>query len=225
MSTHSLVNTIRGKKLGVLLRNARLVRQKTLEECAKAMGIDAELLQAYEMGERLPSLPEVELLSYYLGIPLEHFWNQTGLLSDSAKQSFNPRQLLGLRQRMVGVQVRKARLQAQTEVGELAKKTGISLEKLMAYESGKQPIPLPDLEVLALALDLPIREFQDNKGPVGGWFSQQRAMQSFQELSPELQAFVSKPVNRPYIELAYRLSEMDVDKLRTVAEGLLEITL
>jgi hypothetical protein len=41
----------------------------------------------------------------------------------------------------------------------------------------------------------------------------------------DLQTFVSKPINRPYLELAQRLSEMSVDKLRSVAEGLLEITL
>ena len=41
----------------------------------------------------------------------------------------------------------------------------------------------------------------------------------------ELQGFVCKPINRPYLELAVRLSEMSVEKLRGVAEGLLEITL
>jgi len=60
---------------------------------------------------------------------------------------------------------------------------------------------------------------------VGVWFSQQSALKGFQGLSPEMQAFVSKPVNRPYLELAQRLSEMSVEKLRTVAEVLLEITL
>jgi hypothetical protein len=40
-----------------------------------------------------------------------------------------------------------------------------------------------------------------------------------------LQSFVSQPINRPYIELAQRLSEMPTAKLRTIAEGLLEITL
>ena len=40
----------------------------------------------------------------------------------------------------------------------------------------------------------------------------------------EMQVFVSKPINRPYLELAMRLNDMSVDKLRGVAEGLLEIT-
>ena len=59
---------------------------------------------------------------------------------------------------------------------------------------------------------------------VGVWANEQRNIQSYLALSPELQAFISKPVNRPYLELAQRLSEMSVEKLRAVAEGLLEIT-
>jgi len=41
----------------------------------------------------------------------------------------------------------------------------------------------------------------------------------------ELQEFILKPVNQPYLELAQKLSQMSVDKMRDVAEGLLDITL
>jgi hypothetical protein len=40
----------------------------------------------------------------------------------------------------------------------------------------------------------------------------------------ELREFVSLPVNRPYLELAMKLSGMSRDKLRSVAENLLDIT-
>ncbi len=60
---------------------------------------------------------------------------------------------------------------------------------------------------------------------MGNWRRQQRATQHIERLPPDLQEFISKPVNRPYLELAQRLSEMSVEKLRAVAEGLLEITL
>ena len=90
---------------------------------------------------------------------------------------------------------------------------------------GQQPVPVPELEILAEALNRSVREFQDKDGPVGRWMSQQQAIQAFLALSPELQQFVTKPINGPYLELAQRLSEMSVDRLRAVAEGLLEITL
>jgi hypothetical protein len=40
-----------------------------------------------------------------------------------------------------------------------------------------------------------------------------------------MQSFVCQPVNRPYLELAMKLSDLSREKLRAVAEGLLDITL
>ena len=40
-----------------------------------------------------------------------------------------------------------------------------------------------------------------------------------------MQAFLCQVVNRPYLELAMKLSEMSKERLRSVAEGLLDITL
>jgi hypothetical protein len=40
----------------------------------------------------------------------------------------------------------------------------------------------------------------------------------------EVRQFVATPVNRPYLELAMKLSSMSRDKLRAVAENLLDIT-
>ena len=46
----------------------------------------------------------------------------------------------------------------------------------------------------------------------------------FQEMPPELQSFIVRPANINYLETAMRLSEMDVEKLRTIAASILEIT-
>ena len=54
---------------------------------------------------------------------------------------------------------------------------------------------------------------------------QKKAVEDFSKLPLDMQQFVSKPANLPYLELAQRLSEMSVERLRAVAEGLLEITL
>jgi hypothetical protein len=41
----------------------------------------------------------------------------------------------------------------------------------------------------------------------------------------EMQEFITKPINRPYIEVAMKLSSLSADELRAIAEGLLEITI
>jgi transcriptional regulator with XRE-family HTH domain len=108
---------------------------------------------------------------------------------------------------------------------ELGAEMGISATMLGIFERGERAIPLPALETAVRALDVPLREYHDQTGMVGQWFQQQQAVNQFMELSPELQSFVAKPVNIAYLELAMRLSGMSVDKLRAVAEGLLDITI
>jgi hypothetical protein len=76
-----------------------------------------------------------------------------------------------------------------------------------------------------MSLNRPVRDFQDKNGPVGAWAAREQAAHVLMEMPPELQDFIVKPINQPYLELAQRLSEMSVEKLRAVAEGLLEITL
>ena len=121
--------------------------------------------------------------------------------------------------------IRKARVDAGITMDELAQKSNIDLKMLTAYEIGSTPIPMPELEAIAVALNLSVRDFQDQHGPIGKWAIQKKAIDDFSKLPVEMQQFVSKPVNQPYLELAQRLSEMSVERLRAVAEGLLEITL
>ncbi len=224
--TTSLAQTIRAKKLGVLIRDARLSSHHSMIECAEAMGVTPEQFEAYELGDKSPSLPELEMLSLYLEIPLEHFWGfQTIAEKTKAEKKFSPEQLIRLRQRVIGVMIRQARTEVGLGLEALAAKAGLEPVQLEAYELGELSIPLPALEAIAAFLSKPVRDFQDQSGPAGTWASQRRVVEEFLEMPPDLQAFVCKPINRPYLDLAQRLSEMSVDKLRAVAEGLLEITL
>jgi hypothetical protein len=89
---------------------------------------------------------------------------------------------------------------------------------------GERPIPLPELEALVKALSGRIESFFDRTGPIGQWLMSEEAIRDFLELPQELRQFVAMPVNRPYLELAMKLSNMSKDKLRSVAEDLLDIT-
>lgn len=225
MSVNPVALIIRAKKIGVLIRDARAIAGKSVEECAEAVGVEAAQFSEWEFGTQSPSLPELEALAYYLKVPIEHFWGDRALSSGGGQKSrLNIAQATTLRQKIIGVLLRKTRMEAGLSLEEMAQRAWTSATLLEAYEMGEKAIPLPDLEVLTAVLDRSIREFQDRHGPVGAWNAQQRAIQDFLALSPELQSFVSKPVNQPYLELARRLSEMDADRLRSVAEGLLEIT-
>jgi transcriptional regulator with XRE-family HTH domain len=218
--------TLRTKKLGVLIRDARLAARRSPDECARAMGVTKGVFRAYEEGRRAPSLPEVEGLAYFLQLPMEHFWGKAAV-SDGANQAETPElpQLLQLRQRVIGALLRQERTSANLSIKTLSNETGIPAGRIKAYELGERPIPLPELEVLSTSLSARVDDFFDESGPVGKWMRTQKSMKQFVELPEELQAFVGQPVNRPYLDLAVKLSSMSSDKLRSVAEGLLDITL
>ena len=226
MAVKPLTITIKTKKLGVLIRDARQLAGRTISDCARAIGNSPEQYETYELGNQSPSMPELEILAYYFNLPMDYFWGNV-IASKSEKNpiNFDPGQLIKLRQKMIGVLLRHSRTEAQLSLDEVANQAGLTVAELQNYELGNTAISFPVLEILAAAVKRPIKDFQDRQGPISRWEAQQKAIKGFSELPIEIQSFVTKPINQPYLELAQRLSEMSVEKLRAVAEGLLEITL
>ena len=217
--------TIRAKKLGILIRDARIASRRSIKECASAINVTNGVFKAYEEGRKAPSLPELETLVYYFELPIDHFWSNESI-SDAPSRidELNLPRLTELRHRMIGAFLRQERMNASLSMKSVAEQTGISTSRLKRYEMGERPIPLPELEVILKVLGGRVETFFDQGGPIGQWMTQQRAMQQFLDMPVELQNFVCQPVNRPYLDLARKLSEMSTDKLRSVAEDLLDIT-
>ena len=133
--------------------------------------------------------------------------------------------LLELRQRMIGALLRQERNNASLSIKALSDETGVPAGRIKAYELGERSIPLPELEALISALTSRVEKFFDQSGPIGQWIGDERSMRQFLQLPKDLRAFVCQPVNRPYLDLARKLSAMSNEQLRSVAEGLLDITL
>jgi transcriptional regulator with XRE-family HTH domain len=224
MSIQAQVN-LRSRKLGVLIRDARVAARKTIPECAHILGVTPGIFRAWEEGRRSPSLPELEVLSYALNLPLSRFWSKEATSDDlPPTESLNLPAFVGIRQRLIGALLRQLRENASISPRALSELSGIPTGRLKAYELGEHPISLPELEGLTGLLGGQIEMMFDQSGPIGLWMVQQKAIQEFLQLPPELQNFTCKPVNRPYLELALKLSGMSTEKLRSVAEDLLEIT-
>ena len=221
--THIIIRT---KKLGVLIRDARLFARRTPQETAEAMGISRGILKAYEEGRRAPSLPELEVLVYYLKLPISHFWGREAISDDGpSTAALDLSRLMPVRQRLIGALLRQERNRANMSMKDVADATGVSSARLKAYELGERPIPLPELEIILEIYGTRVEEFFDKSGPVGKWMTDQKSINRFLELPEELQNFVCQAVNLPYLELAMKLSDMSKERLRSVAEGLLDITL
>jgi transcriptional regulator with XRE-family HTH domain len=81
---------IRTKKLAALILDARLKSGKSAEECAAHAGLALDDYQQIEKGRLAPTLPQIELIGYFLHVPLEHFWDDQTIATTSPDASLQP---------------------------------------------------------------------------------------------------------------------------------------
>lgn len=215
-------NRTRAKILGVLIRDARLYAGRSLEDCGQLIGLTAAEFEQVEFGERVLSLPDLEVLAMYLKVPLSHFWGEK-IRGQHHRLTYDT--VLENRRKRVGEMLRAAREKKKRTVQELAAEVETTPEMIRAYEAGEEPIPLFDLDRLARYLGHSLNYFiEDENGPLAEHEAEQKIEARLNELPPEVRRFVSEPINLSYLEIAMRLSQMDVKSLRTVAENILNIT-
>lgn len=216
---------LRARITGVLIRDARIAKGFTVEQLAGLMQIEAEAMLDWEFGEDSPSLPQLELLAYWLEVPVSHFLSGTQTLTERlAERHIDHAEYRLTRDHMIGALVAKARSDAGFTLAYLSEQIGLEIETLQAYEYGHAPIPLPDLVVLAAALRVTPAYFLEGNDRVGKFLQAQELFDTFLKMEPELRRFVANPSSHPYIELSMKLAEMDIHKLRGIAEAILEIT-
>lgn len=224
MAEAETLHELRIKKLGILIYDARLSSQKTIEECSTAMGVSEEKYTTYESGLNSPSLPEIESLAFYLNVPLEHFWGKS-LISDQG-HAYHPsaiEQLHNIRNKMIGTQLRIAREDANLSLDQISEIINLSPDIIDKYETGDISIPLPVLESLVKMLDIKISDLFDKNGPVGIWHTKLTKVDSFSMLSPDIQQFICKQENLPYIKLAIKISSLPSETWSKIKEIIINI--
>lgn len=213
---------VRQKIVGVLIRKARLEAGKSLKETSAVLGCSPDRLSQYEAGEKAPSLPEVEMLARFFSVMLEDLLDETRQQEEPPPP---PVEVIDLRHKIIGVQLRQARQAAGLTQKQLAETVNCSPGRLSQYERGQRPIPIPELEVLAEVLDLRLSEVVDTDlGPDSPKARVQRNMELLGVMPEDTQDFVLNPVNALYVEMAMKVSTLPVHTLRQIAEGLLDIT-
>jgi transcriptional regulator with XRE-family HTH domain len=215
--------TSRAVMLGELVRSARLKAGSSVEECARILGVPAEVFASAEEGDAALSLPDLEALSMYLKVPMSYFWGSQG-----PEQNHEPdyAAYVGLRNRIIGALLRQARIEHELSLEQLAGELGVETDLIEAFELGIKPIPYFELERLADTLNLTVEYFAEPfHGPLAQYESEREMQKRYSELPPDIRAFVAEPVNVTYLQTAMHLSEMDVDRLRHIAESILDITL
>lgn len=215
---------IRSKIIGVLLRNARIKAGKSQKDCAEVLGCSPDTISQFEHGRKDVTLPQLEILSYFFGLPITYFWDEDAILEEE-EMDRPVDKIMIIRRKMIGVLLRQARLGAGKSQNQCAEALSCSAERISHYERGQRDIPLPELEALADFLSVPMSYFLDEQtAPLSREAPTGRGVETFAELPPDVRDFVSNPTNVLYIRIAMKLSTLSVDVLRQIAETLLDIT-
>lgn len=224
MSEDSNISS-RAEQIGRRLKSFRETKRLKMSEVTALLGITQSRYKAYEKGISIPSLPELEILTIYFNIPISSLLaHDDQPVEEIIVDSVQTRKFMQLRQRIIATRLKKALDDAEISRTDIANGLGIKPKELSSYLSGKKPIPLAMLEVLSRIAAITIQSFFGTHGVVGERLSQAERIAGFKQLPSELQDFIAQPINRPYVDLAQRLSSLPVNKLRSIAEGLLDIT-
>ncbi len=216
---------LRAKMMGVLLRDARVSAARTIEDCARLLHVASEQVEGWEFGDDSPSLPQLELLAYYLDIPVSHFWGmQTATITRAGGDAIQP-EYISLRNRMIGALLRQAREELKFDLDNVSEKTGIDHATLEAYELGDVPPPMPVLLTLADVYKKPVPYFLETSGQIGELLMMREAWKHFMQLPEDVRAFAANPLNVGFIHIAVLLSQMPADRLRQVGASILDITM
>lgn len=214
---------LRARMLGVLLRDARVNADRSVEDCARLLNVTVPDVESWEYGDAVPSLPQLEILAAYLDVPVSQFWN-TQTLEPRHPHGGAQQAYVSLRQRMIGLLLRQARVQMNLTPEQLAAETYLTADRITAYELGDVPVPMHELTVLADALKQNLTYFLEGSGKIGEALSALENWKHFNELPEDLRKFAANPTNIGFIEIALAFSLMENDKLKRIAVSMLDIT-
>lgn len=225
MDKIALIEELFQKKLGIVIKNSRELRKRSIEECAEIMGIEPVTLETYEAGTASPPLPELEILAYYLELPINYIFNSILTEDQPVFENQNElNQFLSVRGKVISTRLKAYREQKNISIQKMVANTTLSEEQYFRFEEGLDQIPLTNLQAFMYPLGCSLREFLSEGGKIGAKYTEEKAQQTLEEIPVEVQKFLTNPSNEPYLRLAMHLSKLSAERLRNIAEGLLEIT-
>lgn len=215
---------LRQKIVGLKIRHARTEAGLTLKEVGQAVGLSAASISQMEFGQQAVTLPQVEVMALLFNVPVSYFWSEDPI--ETAGRTLPTVEAIALRQRIIAVLLRRARTEAGRSPEDVANFLGLPAGQVAQYELGESQIPLVELEKLAGYLNVSLDYFIDQGLP----FDQTNGhltldeLARFSQLPKEVREFLANPANLLYINIAMRLSDLSAETLRSLAEGLLEVT-
>ena len=202
------------------LKKAREFRGITVKDCCSLLGIPTNRLQNYENGKYIPSLAELEALSYIYSVPLAALFNpkeypEIFKVPDAGQLQ----QLLEIRKRIISTTLQIAFEKTGKSLKEISKIAGLSVAKYKRFLGGELEIPINDLQRIANGLDLDINILLDSESQIGQWQEFQKKKLAFAKLPETARTFLTKKENWPYMDVVEKMKLMEPQKLETIADS------
>jgi len=216
--------SLKPKVLAKNLAKSRDACGKSLREISKLTDIPTSRIRNYEKGNYIPTLPELESLSYIYRIPVFALMDET--LIDRYIHSPNIEQLqrlIEIRQGIISTRLVLAREEKEITYKNLSKITGITKGRIKRYETGQSQPPLNELISLSIALEIDFSDFEDQESPVGLWQKSADTHRKTDQMSKELVEFFIDPENTENLNLARKLADIGIEKLTNLKESLLTL--
>lgn len=209
------------------IKTARVKSRNSLKSCADELNIPLGRYTAYESGAIIPSLPEIELLAYYLKAPILDIISEQEETYPFYTSDFPGGYVdffLHLRHKMIGAKLRQLREEKQISPSQLADQAGFLVEDLESFELGQTPIRLSILFRMLEVLNCSLLDIIDQTSLIGKWHQDASSIKLFFRLPRNVQSALLHSENQKYLEFIQKLlcaSENDIDNLTQALKSLL----
>jgi len=206
------------------IKQVRTRKQQSIHNCAMILDISKVNYLKFENGEKPLSLPEIELLATYLGIPLQNLFDEGPVKDDSLiilQDEVQP-QYRNLRQKMIRAKMNAEKANKGLSLEDLHQETGIPLESLKFYENGDLPIPIHHLIKISKVLSLPMDAFFNQEIMAESRASQQKSQPNWQQEYPESDDEKRISAGEAHSPLEIAISMLPIEDQAAMAKSLLE---
>ncbi len=147
---------IRAKKLGLKIAMARQNINLTVEDLAEKIGLPSDELIQMEKGIQPPSIPQLQFIASIIQMPIDDLINPVALAPIPAGiEAGALARYFEIRNRMLGIQIKKYRLQQELAIDEVAQACAVESTDFELFESGQKVIPFPVAMKISEFLHLP----------------------------------------------------------------------
>jgi transcriptional regulator with XRE-family HTH domain len=199
---------------GARIQAARERAARKPAECAAQLDISPKRYRELEAGTREPELVQLAQLAAFLDVPL-------GVLLGRAPApgpvAYAPEQLR-LRARVIGAQLRQARIARDQNLDEVALALNMPARELNAIELAEQLLPLSLAQRLAAYFQIDIEDLAHPPQPERELA--QRAREAYDKLPADIRTALQDPQFLTHVRAGLRLRALSRKDLRRAAKSL-----